>query len=110
MSADLDYQRVADDGGLVNGGLLSVSLDGGDRVCLARVGGKVFAVRDRCTHAEFPLSEGSLDDEYQLECPLHGAVFDVRDGSVTGPPAECSVRTYAVKVEDGGIWVASPAE
>jgi len=87
---------------------LSVALDGGQRVCLARVRGEVFAVSDRCTHAEFPLSDGSLDDGYQLECSLHGAVFDVRDGSVTGPPADCPVRTYAVKLEDGGIWVGLP--
>lgn len=110
MSSDIDYQRVADEGSLANGGLLSVSLHDGERVCLARVGEEVFAVRDRCTHAEFPLSDGSLDDEYQLECCLHGAVFDVRDGSVTAPPAEDAVMTYAVKVEDGGIWVGPPIE
>ncbi len=108
MSTDIDYQRVADEDSLANGALLSVSLDDGERVCLARVGGEVFAVRDRCTHAEFPLSDGSLDDEYQLECCLHGAVFDVRDGSVTAPPADDPVTTYAVKVEDGGIWVGPP--
>ena len=108
MSANLEYQRVVDEGSLVDGGLLSISLDGGEPVCLARVGGEVFAVRDLCTHAEFPLSDGSLDDGYKLECSLHGAVFDVRDGSVVAPPAECPVKTYAVKVEDGGIWVGMP--
>lgn len=101
----MSFERVADAGALSDGQLLSVQLEGGARICLAMVGGEVYAVDDRCTHAEYPLSDGELDEDCRLECPLHGAVFDVRDGTVLGPPAEDTLRTYRVKTEEGGIWV-----
>ena len=104
------YERVAEEASLTEGELLAVTLGDGERVCLARVNGVVCALQDRCSHADFPLSEGSLEGEFRLECALHGAVFDIRDGSVQSPPADEPVTTYAVKVEDGGIWVAKPAD
>ncbi len=101
----MDFQRVAEENNLGENQLLSVELGNGERVCLVRVNGEVFAITDRCTHAEYPLSEGEVGPDYHLECPLHGAVFDVRDGSVQSPPAEEAVKTYEVKVEGGEIWV-----
>ncbi len=101
----MEFQRVAEENNLGENQLLSVELGNGERVCLVRVNGEVFAVTDRCTHAEYPLSDGEVGLDYHLECPLHGAVFDVRDGSVQSPPAEQPVRTYEVKVEGGEIWV-----
>ena len=101
----MEFQRVAEETSLGENQLLSVELSNGERVCLVRVNGEVFAISDRCTHAEYPLSDGSVGSDYHLECALHGAVFDVRDGSVQSPPAEEPVRTYEVKVEGGEIWV-----
>jgi 3-phenylpropionate/trans-cinnamate dioxygenase ferredoxin subunit len=101
----MEFERVAEEASLGEGRLVSAQLGTGERVCLIRVNGEIFAVADRCTHAEYPLSEGSLEGDYHLECALHGAVFDVRDGSVQSPPAEESVKTYEVKLEDGAIWV-----
>ena len=106
----MTFQRVADEQSLADEALLSAELENGDRVCLTRVGGEVFAVADCCTHAEYPLSDGSVGNDYMLECALHGAVFDVRDGSVHGAPAERPVKTYAVKIEGGGIWIELPAD
>ncbi len=100
----MEFHRVAEENSLGENQLLSVELNG-ERVCLVRVNGEVFAVNDRCTHAEYPLSDGEVGSDYHLECALHGAVFDVRDGSVQSPPAEEPVRTYEVKVEGGEIWV-----
>ena len=101
----MEFQRVAEENNLGENQLLSVELGNGERACLVRVNGEVFAITDRCTHAEYPLSEGEVGPDYHLECPLHGAVFDVRDGSVQSPPAEEAVKTYEVKVEGGEIWV-----
>ncbi len=101
----MEFQRVAEENSVGENQLLSVELRSGERVCLVRVNGEVFAVIDRCTHAEYPLSDGEVGLDYHLECPLHGAVFDVRDGSVQSPPAEDPVKTYEVKVEGGEIWV-----
>ena len=101
----MEFQRVAEENDLGESQLVSVELANGEPVCLVRVDGDVFAVVDRCTHAEYPLSDGCLGPDYHLECALHGAVFDVRDGSVQSLPAEEPLRTYEVKVESGGIWV-----
>jgi nitrite reductase/ring-hydroxylating ferredoxin subunit len=56
-----------------------------------------FAVADRCTHMAFSLSGGRLEG-CLLECPLHGARFDVRDGSVRARPAHRPLATFPVRV------------
>lgn len=65
----------------------------------------LFALDNICTHAEARLCEGRLRAT-RLVCPLHGAVFDVRDGRVLAPPAECPLPTHALRVRDGVIEVA----
>jgi len=62
----------------------------GEPVAVARTGGEVFALRDVCSHAEVPLSEGEIYD-HTVECWLHGSCFDLRTGQPTGPlpPSRC---------------------
>ena len=72
---------------------------GGTTVALARTPEGVFAVEDRCSHQDVPLSEGEVVD-CTLECWLHGSAFDLRTGEPLGPPAVTPVRTFAVLVED----------
>ena len=55
--------------------------------------GSVYAVEDRCSHADVALSEGDVED-CTLECWLHGSRFDVRTGRPSGPPATMAVRTF----------------
>ena len=98
-------ERVASVADVPRGGLLAVGLKSGERVCLVRVNGEVYAVEDRCTHADTPLSEGEMVEDYVIECMLHGAQFDVRDGKVVLPPAEAPLPVYEVKVENGAIYV-----
>ena len=52
----------------------------GEPVAVARTGGEVFALRDVCSHAEVPLSEGEIYD-HTVECWLHGSCFDLRTGA-----------------------------
>jgi 3-phenylpropionate/trans-cinnamate dioxygenase ferredoxin component len=73
---------------------------GPDGIVVCRVEGALYAVADNCSHAETPLSEGRLRG-YSLTCPLHGASFDVRDGSHSGPPAFEGIATYPVTEHDG---------
>ncbi|MCH9014444.1 MAG: non-heme iron oxygenase ferredoxin subunit [Gemmatimonadetes bacterium] len=101
------FERVADESDLSDGSVLAVELSDGSQVCLARAEGDVFAVEDRCSHAEFPLSEGEVCGEFQIECALHGATFDLRTGEALTEPAEEKLKTYEVKVENGGIFVAN---
>lgn len=85
------------------GGLRAVSTDDG-AVVLANVDGDVYALEDRCSHQDYPLSAGELEGE-ELECPFHGARFDVCTGRALQLPAITPVRSYQVDVRDGDIYV-----
>jgi 3-phenylpropionate/trans-cinnamate dioxygenase ferredoxin subunit len=73
---------------------------GDERIALFRIGDEVFAVGDRCSHAEASLAEGEIFD-YEVECPRHGSEFDLRTGKPLSLPATKPVPTYEVVVEDG---------
>lgn len=63
-----------------------------------------YAVDDLCTHDDGPLTEGTLEGG-QLECPRHGARFDVRTGEAKCLPAVVPIASYPVKVEGGDVLV-----
>ena len=74
----------------------------GRAMLLCRVGARVHAVADLCTHEAVSLSLGSLCG-HRLRCPLHGAEFDVRDGRALCAPAEAPLDTWPLAIEDGWI-------
>ena len=76
----------------------------GQRIALARVEGKLFAMEDRCSHDGGPLGEGELFGPL-LECPRHGARFDVQTGRPVTLPAIVPVKIFPVQVKDGAVWV-----
>ena len=98
-----DYRRVASLSDLPPGEMTGVEL-GDEYVLIANIEGKVCAISNTCAHAEATLSDGYLDDNL-VECPLHGAVFDVTDGTVQEGPATENVECYAVAVEGDDIYV-----
>jgi 3-phenylpropionate/trans-cinnamate dioxygenase ferredoxin subunit len=73
-------------------------------IAVFKIGGEYYAVRDVCTHDDGPLAEGKVYD-YEIECPRHGARFDLRDGSVTAPPALIPIPVYPVRVEGNEVQV-----
>jgi 3-phenylpropionate/trans-cinnamate dioxygenase ferredoxin subunit len=73
---------------------------GEERIALFRIGDEVFAIGDRCSHAEASLAEGEVFD-YEVECPRHGSEFDLRTGKPLSLPATKPVPTYEVVVENG---------
>jgi nitrite reductase/ring-hydroxylating ferredoxin subunit len=79
-------------------------------VALYKVAGRVYATHDECTHAYALLSDGYMEG-HTIECPLHGAMYDVRDGKCLAVAA-CDVRTYPVKLDEGivSVLVAPPGE
>jgi 3-phenylpropionate/trans-cinnamate dioxygenase ferredoxin component len=88
---------------------LAVELDG-EPVAIVRVSaGDVYAIRDVCSHAEVPLSEGEVDG-CTIECWLHGSRFDLRTGKPTGMPATEPVPVYPVKIEGDDVLVAIDQE
>jgi 3-phenylpropionate/trans-cinnamate dioxygenase ferredoxin subunit len=74
-------------------------------VALFNVNGEFFAIEDVCTHDGGPLAEGELDGD-QIECPRHGARFNVCTGAALCMPATEPVECYEVKVEGDGILVS----
>lgn len=77
---------------------------GGRSIALANYGGEFYAVDNLCTHDNGPLGEGRLY-EGTVECPRHGARFDVKSGAVKALPAVRPVRTYPVQVEGNDVLV-----
>lgn len=73
-------------------------------IALWNVDGSYYATQDTCTHEETSLADGDLWGDV-VECPLHGAQFDVRTGAVLSLPAIFPLPTYPVKVEGGTIYV-----
>jgi len=66
--------------------------------------GVLFAIEDRCSHDNGTLAEGELDqDACTVECPRHGALFDLRTGTPKTLPAYVPVETFDVRVEDDMI-------
>lgn len=91
--------------GVEGGAVMKAKHPNGTALCVGRHEGVIFAVKDSCPHAEFPLSEGTLYANGELECCWHGARFDCRTGAVLRGPAEEALVRYEVEERDGGIWV-----
>ncbi len=62
-----------------------VSIDDKD-IAIFNVEGEYFAIDDMCSHAEASLAEGEVFD-CKIECPLHGAEFDLKTGEAVTLPA-----------------------
>lgn len=73
-------------------------------IAVFNVGGAYYAIEDICTHDDGPLVEGDLDG-FEIECPRHGARFDVRTGAVRQMPAVIPVRWFPVRVEGDALQV-----
>ena len=86
------------------GGVISVVLNG-DEIAIVKTGGEFFAIRDWCSHAAVPLSEGEVDG-FTIECWLHGSCFDVRTGDPTNLPATEPVQVYPVKIQGDDVLVS----
>ena len=68
------------------------------------VGGRYCAIEDVCTHDGGPLAEGFVEGTV-IECPRHGATFDLCTGAALTLPAVTPVPTYEVRVEGDEIQV-----
>jgi 3-phenylpropionate/trans-cinnamate dioxygenase ferredoxin subunit len=77
---------------------------GEERIAVCNVDGEFYTIDDECTHDHGPLDQGFLDGR-QIECPRHGARFDVTTGKVVALPAVRPVRTYPTRVSNGSVEV-----
>jgi nitrite reductase/ring-hydroxylating ferredoxin subunit len=98
MSAE-KFQKVANKDDLKEGDMLKVEANG-KQIVLSMVEGKVYAIDEICTHEGGPLDEGELNG-YDLKCPWHYALFDVRNGIVSDATVwATNLNSYTVKVDE----------
>ena len=82
---------------------------GEHRIAMFKIGDSIYALGDRCSHAEASLSEGEVFDD-EVECPRHGAAFSLESGEALTLPATQSVATYDVDIEDGAVYLTIEEE
>lgn len=77
---------------------------GDHRIAMFRIDDHVYAIGDRCSHAEASLAEGEVWDT-SVECPRHGSEFDLETGQPGALPATEPVPVYEVSVEEGTVYL-----
>ncbi len=96
-------QPVARSSQIADGTTKRVEVDG-QAVLLCKAEGRLYAIEDVCTHDGGELEQGTLEG-CRIECPRHGAYFDVRTGAALTLPATEPVRTFPVRLEGDDIYV-----
>jgi len=100
-----EFQKVIAVTDLAEGQVKVVGVEG-KRIAVARADGQFYAFDDRCTHAEASLAKGEFDPgSLEIECPLHGARFDIATGKARCLPAVKMLQTYPVRVKDGQVEI-----
>ena len=88
----------------------------GHRLAVVRLAAKTdgapddwYAIGDRCSHANYSLSEGEIwDDEREIECPKHGSTFSLLTGEPQSLPATKPVPVFTVRVDGDDVYVGLP--
>ena len=80
---------------------------GATALVVVRRGNVVYALKETCSHAGGPLSEGTLEGD-TIICPWHGSAFRLRDGAVRHGPASTRQVAYAARIADGQVEVQGP--
>ncbi len=84
---------------------------GDTALAVVRIDDEFYALTDRCSHANYKLSEGEVDcDEKTLTCWKHGAEFLLTDGVPQTLPATQPVETWELEVAAGEVFVHLPGE
>lgn len=97
-----DWVRVCERSELLPGEV-KVVYDGDTPIAVFNIEGDLYAVEDVCTHDGGELTGGDLHG-HEVECPRHGARFDVRTGEALCAPAYEPTASFPVKIEDGVIY------
>jgi 3-phenylpropionate/trans-cinnamate dioxygenase ferredoxin subunit len=101
------FERICALSEVPENGSLRVELADID-VAVVRFEGQVYALEDRCSHADVPLTDGDVevfDGAPTIECFLHGSCFDLRTGEPTNLPATEPVDVYPVRLDGEDVYV-----
>ena len=77
-------------------------------VAVVNSGGSLYAISDRCSHGNASMSEGYIEDDGTVECPLHSARFCLKTGAALCQPATDPLATFPVIVEGDSVYVEVP--
>ena len=106
-----EWIRIDEVGGMglnfLEEGRLNAVTVNGTVLCLARNGGKLYAIRNRCPHAGGPLHQGKMDAEGNIECPWHKFRFCVKDGK-NADGGGSSSETFPLEINQEGTFVGFP--
>ena len=101
-----DYVAVATTDEIPNGARKLLEVDG-RAIAVFNIAGTYYCIADVCSHDDGPVAEGELVGT-EIECPRHGARFDVRTGKVLSFPAIVAIPAYPVRIEDGDVLIGLP--
>ncbi len=104
--ANIEFHAVATTAEVTEDEPKAVSIGRMD-IGIYKLDGEFYAIDDICTHAYACMTDGYIDDG-QIECPLHGACFDIKTGKALTAPATIDLRPYEIKVEGDQIMVGVP--
>jgi 3-phenylpropionate/trans-cinnamate dioxygenase ferredoxin subunit len=82
---------------------LSISV-GGKEIGIYRVNGTLYGIEDVCPHAYALLTQGFVDGD-NVECSLHGAIFNIPSGRCLKEPGGRDLATYRVREADGNLQI-----
>ncbi|KEF35642.1 MULTISPECIES: non-heme iron oxygenase ferredoxin subunit [Deinococcus] len=103
MSEGTERVRVGREAELPEGSQTEVTV-GGQSVVVVRYEGEFYALRNNCTHKDFPLLGGEVSDG-RITCTKHGAKFELATGKAKALPAVKPVRIYRTVREAGEVFV-----
>lgn len=98
-------EKIADLDELPDPGRKSVIVDETPALLL-HAGGQYYCLEDVCTHDGQPLTDGPVRDG-SIECPRHGARFDLATGKALCMPATEPVRVFQVEVRGDGVYAGA---
>lgn len=74
-------------------------------IMVAKIKGEIYAFDNNCTHENIPLTGGQVFDG-QIQCPHHGARFDIKTGKATQFPAVMELKTYKIEIDKNNVMAA----
>ena len=98
-----NFIKVASVDDIQDGDMISAEIED-SKIIIAHLEGEFYAFDEECTHAGCGLSDGDLDGNV-IQCPCHGAEFDIRTGEVVSPPAVEPLQIYQVRIEGDDILI-----
>lgn len=104
----VEFIPVATEDELPNGERIFLEIDG-QPLAVFNIAGRYFAIADVCSHDDGPVAEGEIEEEV-IECPRHGAHFDLGSGKALSLPAVVDIPAFPVRVVDGEVLIGLPVE